>query len=82
MNELGAVAPCDLDGKWNNISLMCTLMVRKRIITELVRHLDQSLKRLKSLSENRSWSLLAAASLQSSSDYLFYQCSVHVYRAF
>lgn len=82
INELRAAVPCDLAGERNSVSIMCTRTVRERIITELMRHLDQSFKRLICLSEDRSWSLLAAIALQSSSDYLFYQSCMHQYCAF
>lgn len=67
INELGVAAPCDLAGEWNSANVMWTWMVRETIIPELMRHLDQSFKRLICLSEDRSWSLLAAIALQSSS---------------
>lgn len=82
IKELEAAAPCDLAGKWNNMSVTCMLMVRERIITELMRHLDESFKRLIRLSQDRNWSLLAAVALQSSPDYLFYQRCMHQYCAF
>lgn len=81
INERRAAAPCDLAGEWNSVSVMCTWMVRERIITELMRHLDQSFKRLICLSEDRSWYLRAVIALQSSSNYLFYQSCMQQYCA-
>lgn len=60
INEL-----CDFTGNWYSMSAMCMVVVR--IVSELMRHLDQHFKRLIRLSQHRSGSLLTAADLQSSS---------------
>jgi len=67
VNELGAAAPCDLAGKWNDVSVTCTLMAREGIVTDVMRHLDQSFSRLVHVPQERGWSLLATVALQSSS---------------
>lgn len=60
VNEL-----CDITGNLYSMSAVRTMVVR--IVSELMRHLDQHFKRLMRLSQARSGFLLTAADLQSSS---------------